>query len=127
MYTIHMDTNERKMKFVNSDFETTSEYTIIVLKQYWENCIDVISVENQLGLLSAYIGIAKKYHAVQNEIYSDTRSGIQFLHFKNYGIFLIDSEYNVIDFPFDAQTISQSFNVATEMNDRFLKNFAYAC
>lgn len=127
MYKVRMDSNERKMKFVNSDFKTTSEYTIVVLKQYWENCIDVISVENQLGLLSAYIGIAKKYHAVQNEIYSDTRTGMQFLHFKEYGIFLIDSEYNIIDFPFDAQTISQSLNVAIDLNDSFLKNFACAC
>lgn len=127
MYKVHMDSKERKMKFVNSDFKTKSEYTIIVLKQYWENCIDVISVENQLGLLSAYIGIAKKYNASQNDIYSNTRTGMQFLHFRDYGIFLIDSEYNIIDFPFDAQTISQNFNVPTEINDGFLKNFAYAC
>lgn len=127
MYKVRMDSNERKIKFVNSDFKTTSEYTIVVLKQYWENCIDVISVENQLGLLSAYIGIAKKYNASQNDIYSDTRTGMQFLHFRDYGIFLIDSEYNIIDFPFDAQTISQNFNVPTEINDGFLKNFAYAC
>lgn len=127
MYKVRMDSNEKKMKFVNSDFKTTSEYTIVVLKQYWENCIDVISVENQLGLLSAYIGIAKKYNASQNDIYSDTRTGMQFLHFRDYGIFLIDSEYNIIDFPFDTQTISQNFNVPTEINDGFLKNFAYAC
>lgn len=127
MYKVRMDSNERKMKFVNSDFKTTSEYTIVVLKQYWENCIDVISVENQLGLLSAYIGIAKKYNADQNEMYSDTRTGMQFFHFKDYGIFLIDSEYNIIDFPFDAKAISQFFNVPTEINDGFLKNFAYAC
>lgn len=126
MYEVDMD-SKRKMKFVNSDFKTTSEYTIIVLKQYWENCIDVVSVENQLGLLSAYIGIAKKYNAVQNDMRSDTRFGMQFLHFRDYGIFLIDSEYNIIDFPFDAKTISQFFNVPTEINDGFLKNFAYAC